>query len=151
MDLYQVLKRPYLTEKTYANTNHGQRVAFVVHNDANKSIIREAIEKLFAVKVQKINIIVKSARQRRMGKYNGTKKAFKRAHILLKPNYSLSFFDFDKQMQPPVNDVAPTTTLETAGLQINPPIQDEPQVLAPTTDIENSTEVDGKPNSTPLA
>ena len=80
--IYEVLRRPIITEKTnYQNAELGQYV-FKVNRDANKQMVKDAIETLYDVEVVKVNIVNVPAKRkrrypsRRMGiRRSGYKKA----------------------------------------------------------------------------
>lgn len=55
MDPWKILKYPYLTEKSIALVERENKIVFVVDRKANKKQIKEAFEKAFEVKVDKVN------------------------------------------------------------------------------------------------
>ncbi|MHB0875884.1 MAG: 50S ribosomal protein L23 [Anaerolineae bacterium] len=67
MNVYEVLRRPLTTEKTY-----GMRAlnayAFEIHPDANKLEVKYAVEKIFEVSVVSVNVINTPAKRRRAGR-----------------------------------------------------------------------------------
>jgi len=67
MDPYKILKYPYLTEKSVSLIEKENKIVFVVDRKANKKQIKEAFEKLFEVKVEKVNTQIT---------FTGEKKAF---------------------------------------------------------------------------
>ena len=67
MNLYEVLRRPLTTEKTYQGFEQG-RYVFEVHPEANKHQVKEAVEKLFEVHVDWVNIVNLPAKRRRVGR-----------------------------------------------------------------------------------
>ena len=54
MDPYDVIEHPYVTEKTLSLIEENNALQFVVKMDANKKMIKEAVEKIFEVKVEKV-------------------------------------------------------------------------------------------------
>ena len=74
MDPWKILKRPYLTEKSIGLVERENKIVFIVDRKANKKQIKEAFEKVFEVKVQKINSEI-------------TAKGEKKAYIKLKPEF----------------------------------------------------------------
>ena len=81
-DIYSVIKRPIITEKTMLELE--DRVYyFEVSKEADKTIIKKAVEKLFDVKVDTVNIVNQKPRPRRVGRYSGYKKGFKKVRIKL--------------------------------------------------------------------
>lgn len=81
--LFNVLRAPHISEKSARLQEHNQYV-FEVAPDANKQVVKAAVEAMFNVKVQSVNLVnvkgkVKSFRQR-AGSRNGWRKAFVRLH-----------------------------------------------------------------------
>lgn len=74
MDPWKILKFPYMTEKSITMIERENKIAFVVDRKANKKKIKEAFEKVFEVKVDKISTQIN---------LQGEKKAF----IKLKPEF----------------------------------------------------------------
>jgi large subunit ribosomal protein L23 len=100
-----VSKRPLLTEKTarlretggaaeaHAEGNeYAQKVVFEVARDANKIEIRNAVEKLFNVKVADVNTLVMRGKDRRMGRGYAKMQNWKKAMVTLKEGHSIDFF-----------------------------------------------------------
>ncbi|MBL0701829.1 MAG: 50S ribosomal protein L23 [Spiroplasma sp.] len=81
---YEILKRPIITEKSMASLDN-KVYTFEVEKSANKTHIKLAIEELFDVTVQKVNVINAKPRPRRVGKYAGYKSAYKKAIVTLTP------------------------------------------------------------------
>jgi large subunit ribosomal protein L23 len=83
MNIYQVLKRPILTEKSDYQRDDGQYV-FEVDRQANKHQIKEAVELIFDVEVLAVNTMVMKPKRRRLGrKIITTRPAWKRAVVTL--------------------------------------------------------------------
>ena len=83
MNIYQVLKRPILTEKSDYQRDDDQYV-FEVDRQANKHEIKEAVEKIFDVEVVAVNTMVMKPKRRRLGrKIITTRPAWKRAVVTL--------------------------------------------------------------------
>ncbi|MDG7034721.1 MAG: 50S ribosomal protein L23 [Nitrososphaerota archaeon] len=53
-EAFEIIKRPHVTEKTYSLSNVQNEVVFLVRGDATKGMIREAVQKLYEVKVKSI-------------------------------------------------------------------------------------------------
>jgi len=70
--IYQVIKRPVITEKGLTLKEKDRTLCFEVHEDASKQQIQEAVEQLFKVKVQHVRTMVVPGKMRRRGKYSGT-------------------------------------------------------------------------------
>ena len=92
MNVYQVLKRPILTEKTDFQRDDNQYV-FEVDRKANKLQIKEAVETIFDVQVLKVNTMVMKPKRRRLGrKLIQTRPAWKRAVVTLAPGERIQEF-----------------------------------------------------------
>ncbi len=93
MNLYQILEKPLITEKSTLMQDHGNRVMFQVHPDSNKVQIKQAIEKIFKVNVLRVNTVNVGPKRRRFGKHAGFTKATKKAIVLLKEGDRIDFFE----------------------------------------------------------
>ncbi|QJR43967.1 50S ribosomal protein L23 [Mycoplasma miroungirhinis] len=97
MNINEVIKYPILTEKTYQQM-HGQNVySFAVDRKTNKVEIRKAVEFIFNVKVEKVNIIKVSKKPKRIGRFQGFTKAYKKALVYLADGNSISFFPNEEE------------------------------------------------------
>ena len=72
---------PVITEKSAVVSSNGQTYVFKVNKNANKYQIKDAIEKAFGVKVVKINTLNTKPKDKRVGKYTGQTKTYKKAYI----------------------------------------------------------------------
>jgi large subunit ribosomal protein L23 len=77
MDPFKVLLYPLVTEKSVGMIEKENKIVFIVDRKANKKLIKEAFEKLFGVKVEKINTLI-------------TKDGKKKAFIKLKKEFKAS-------------------------------------------------------------
>jgi large subunit ribosomal protein L23 len=93
MNIYQVLKRPILTEKSNYQADELHSYTFEVDPHANKLEVRNAVEKLFNVKVLDVNIIKIQSKVRRYGRHEGKQSGYKKALVKLAPGGSISFFE----------------------------------------------------------
>ena len=75
MDPYKVILYPIMTEKSISMLEKENKLIFIVDRKANKNTIKEAVEKLYNVKVEDVNTVITS---------KGKKKAF----VRLSPEYS---------------------------------------------------------------
>jgi large subunit ribosomal protein L23 len=92
MHLYEVLRRPLITEKATL-LKEGYRYVFEVAKEATKPQIKEAVEKAFKVKVAKVNIITVPGKTKRMGRREVTSPSWKKATVSLEPEYKITFFE----------------------------------------------------------
>ncbi|QPH52480.1 50S ribosomal protein L23 [Pontivivens ytuae] len=81
-ELYDVIRRPIITEKTTLASEAGA-VVFEVAIDANKPQIKEAVEGLFNVKVKSVNTTVTKGKVKRFRGRLGTRKDVKKAYVTL--------------------------------------------------------------------
>ena len=85
--VYQIIRKPHITEKAGFLTDQNKYV-FKIYPQVNKKEVKKAVESLYGVRVEKVNIIHSAAKQRRLGRYHGwrggLKKGFKKAVVTLK-------------------------------------------------------------------
>lgn len=88
-----VIIKPVLTEKTYA-VLADKRYCFVVDRRANKTEIKQAVEALFGVKVEKVNTVTTIGKVKRMGRSEGMTSTVKKAYVVLKKDSKpIAFFE----------------------------------------------------------
>ena len=92
MKSFDIIKRPILSEKTYAEIAN-KKYAFVVDKNANKVEIKDAIEKIFNVKVVAIRTVNVHRKAKRVQRYAGFKPAYKKAIVRLAPGQSIDAFE----------------------------------------------------------
>jgi large subunit ribosomal protein L23 len=92
--VYEVLRRPLITEKS-TNLKETQRtLGFEVHRDATKPEIKKAVESLFGVKVQEVRVANVHGKVKRQGRYVGRRPDWKKAYVVLKKGEKMvEFFD----------------------------------------------------------
>lgn len=91
--LYQVLKRPLVTEKTNALRDTKNDYAFEVASNANKVEIRKAVETLFGVKVKSVRTAVVRGKYRRTRQGLGQRPNWKKAIVTLIEGQSIELFE----------------------------------------------------------
>jgi len=82
--LYQVIKRPIVTEKGVSKKEAEQTLCFEVAAAANKTQIRSAIESMFKVKVADVRTATTAGKLRRRGRFSGYRSDWKKAYVRLK-------------------------------------------------------------------
>ena len=82
-DYTDIIKSPVITEES-ANHAENNVYTFKVAKDANKITIKKAIEEAFGVKVAKVNTLNTKPKKKRVGRYSGYTKAYKKAFVTLK-------------------------------------------------------------------
>lgn len=78
-----IILAPIVTEKTAGIGADGTKVVFKVSKDANKVQIRQAVESAFNVKVKDVNTLNVRPKKKRVGRYTGATKAYKKAIVTL--------------------------------------------------------------------
>lgn len=84
MTPHDVVMRPVLSEKAVMGIADS-KYAFYVHPKANRTQIKDAIERVFSVDVVKINLINVRGKVKSLGRYSGRRPARKKAIVTLKP------------------------------------------------------------------
>ena len=87
-----VLKKPVLTEKSLLLQQNENKYTFDVDLTANKTEVKVAVEKMFDVKVESVNIMNVKPKTKRMGRYVGKTKRRRKAIVKLKEGYSIDLF-----------------------------------------------------------
>ena len=86
-----IIIAPVITEKSAKTAENGNKVIFRVKNDANKVQIKQAIEKIWNVKVLRVNTINVKPKYKRVGRYAGTTSRYKKAIVTLAEGSKIEF------------------------------------------------------------
>jgi len=92
-DLNRTVVRPVVTEKSSAAYGARKEYAFQAHPDATKPQIREAIERLFDVRVESVRTLQQRAKRRTRGRTQGTRARWKKAYVTLREGDSIEIFE----------------------------------------------------------
>ena len=103
MDIYHVIKRPLVTEKgthqaqkSHDQTNsmpaRGGSFAFEVDKGATKAIIKQAVEKIYNVKVQSVRTSIRKGKRRRVRFKMGKTPDWKKAVVVLEADHHIDLF-----------------------------------------------------------
>lgn len=84
MNLYDVIRRPLVTEKAMLQKEQQRTLCFEVDARANKSQVRAAVEKIFKVRVEEVRIANMAGKLRRRGRFSGYRPDWKKAYVKLK-------------------------------------------------------------------
>jgi large subunit ribosomal protein L23 len=85
MNANEIIRRPLVTEKSTIQREAGTNViAFEVAPDANKIEVKRAVEELFKVKVQEVRLANVRGKVKRMGRWSGKRRDWKKAYVRLK-------------------------------------------------------------------
>ena len=79
-----IIIRPIITEKTMKYMDADNKVTFEVAKGANKVLVAQAVESIFGVDVEKVNIVNVKPKTKRMGRYVGKTKAIRKAYVKIK-------------------------------------------------------------------
>lgn len=89
MNVYDVIRRPLITEKAHGKREAERTLCFEVHADANKIQIKQAVETVFRVKVAEVRTSVTSGKLRRRGRFTGYASDWKKAYVRLRTGQKL--------------------------------------------------------------
>lgn len=92
MDKYQVIIRPVITEQSMHFANTRNAYAFEVNPKANKIQIREAVEKIYNVKVEDVRTTHVKGKPRRRGRHIGRTRNWKKAYVMLNEEHHIDLF-----------------------------------------------------------
>jgi len=92
MHLYEVLRRPLITEKSTVLHAEG-KYAFEVAIQATKTQIKQAVQKAFKVEVTAVNVMTVPGKRHRMGRRELPARAWKKAIVTLKPGDKIELFE----------------------------------------------------------
>jgi large subunit ribosomal protein L23 len=92
MHLYQVLRRPIITEKNTV-LQERNKYAFEVAEKANKHQVKQAVEKAFKVKVVGVNVLTVPGKTRRVGRRQVKTSPWKKAVVTLEAGQKIEFFE----------------------------------------------------------
>jgi large subunit ribosomal protein L23 len=93
LDLHSVLIQPLLTEKITAMREASNTVSFLVHPDANRLQIKQAVETLLKVKVERVNVLNVLGKVKRLGRFSGKRSDRKKAFVKLKAGEKLELYE----------------------------------------------------------
>lgn len=84
MNANQVIRRPLVTEKSTLLRESGNILAFEVDPKANKIQVKSAVEELFKVKVEEVRLFNVRGKMKRMGRFEGKRRDWRKAYVRLK-------------------------------------------------------------------
>ena len=88
----QILLSPVVSEKSYAGIAE-HRYTFKVHPDAHRTQVRQAVEDLFGVHVERVNIVKVQAKPKRRGLFKGTRPGWKKAVVQVREGETIEIFE----------------------------------------------------------
>ncbi|MCL4469800.1 MAG: 50S ribosomal protein L23 [Sulfuricella sp.] len=89
--LLQVILSPQVSEKSTMVADRHEQVVFRVVTDATKPEIKSAVELLFKVEVDSVQVLNVKGKVKRFGKTTGRRKDWKKAYVALKPGQEITF------------------------------------------------------------
>jgi large subunit ribosomal protein L23 len=89
--LMQVLVAPQISEKATFVADKNEQVIFIVAPDATKPEIKAAVELLFKVQVESVQVSNLKGKQKRFGRFMGKRKDVRKAYVRLKPGQEINF------------------------------------------------------------
>ena len=89
--LIAVLLAPHITEKTSLAMQNTNTYSFRVRRDSTKPDIKAAVELMFGVKVDKVNLVNETGKSRRFGKLQGRTQDIKKAYVRLAPGQTIDY------------------------------------------------------------
>ena len=93
-NIYEVIRRPLVTEKATALKEAQGVLCFEVHRDATKPEIKKAVETLFSTKVADVRVANVHGKVKRQGRYAGKRPDWKKAFVVLKKGEKMiEFFE----------------------------------------------------------
>jgi len=92
VDDYNIIIRPLITEQGMHFANMKGAYCFEVNKDANKNQVKNAVERIYNVKVQKVRTANRKGKHRRRGRTYGTTSSWKKAVVFLFPEFHIDLF-----------------------------------------------------------
>ena len=92
MKTTDVIRKPFITEKTTVMRDDGRTLVFQVAMDANKIDIKRAVESLLGSKVQSVRTSLAHGKMKRQGRYMGRRSDWKKAYVKLRDGEKLPEF-----------------------------------------------------------
>ena len=92
-EMHDILYRPLITEKSTTQKDKHGKITFAVSRKANKIEIRQAVEKVFKVKVLDVQTMNVSGKKKRLGRIEGRTSDWKKAVVTLAPGDHIEFFE----------------------------------------------------------
>lgn len=93
MEEYGIIRRPIVTEKGTVLRDENNQLLFEVDIRSNKSEIKKAVEKLFKVKVLSVHTQNRLGKRKRLGKFVGRRRNWKKAIVTLREGDRVDYFE----------------------------------------------------------
>jgi large subunit ribosomal protein L23 len=92
-EFHKILVKPLVTEKSMQSLQESNRVSFKVKRDANKIQVRTAVEQIFEVTVESVNMVTVRGKKKKFGRNVGQSKDWKKAIVKLKEGDKIELFE----------------------------------------------------------
>jgi large subunit ribosomal protein L23 len=89
--LTKVLVAPIVSEKATLIAERRNQIAFRVLQDATRLEVKAAVEMLFKVEVESVNMLNQAGKAKRFGRFSGRRRHVRKAYVCLKPGQELNF------------------------------------------------------------
>ena len=93
LDLHRIIKSHVVTERSTALKEANSEYVFEVDKKASKPVIKEAVERAFGVKVDRVHTMIMPGKVKRMGRYEGKTSTWKKAVVRLKDKQVITMFE----------------------------------------------------------
>ena len=93
MNHHDIIRSPMLTEKGHDLKEKHNQVVFRVQRGVNKVQIKEAVEKVFKVKVKRVNVMNMAGKKKRLGRSSGKRADWKKALVTLMPGENIDIIE----------------------------------------------------------
>ncbi|AQS51520.1 MAG TPA: 50S ribosomal protein L23 [Paenalcaligenes hominis] len=93
--LYQVILAPIVTEKATMVAENNQQIAFRVAPDATKLEVKAAVEMLFKVEVESVQVLNQNGKAKRFGRFEGRRRNERKAYVRIKDGQELDFTEMN--------------------------------------------------------
>jgi len=103
LSLYNVIVAPYVSTKAHTAYRLNKQIVLRVHPEANKPLVAQALKKLFNLDVEKVRIIVRKGKNRRVGRHMTTGSIVKKAIVTLKDGNVVDFVGWSR---PPAGEAS---------------------------------------------
>lgn len=89
--LFDVIRAPHVSEKSTRVADKHRQIVFEVRVDATKPLIKQAVEKMFNVQVERVTVLNAKGKRKQSGRIAGKRSDWKKAYVRLKPGQDIDF------------------------------------------------------------
>ena len=93
--LYQVILAPIVTEKATMVAENNQQIAFRIAPNATKLEVKAAVELLFKVEVESVQVLNQNGKAKRFGRFEGRRRNGRKAYVRIKDGQELDFTEMN--------------------------------------------------------